>query len=158
MDKLVKSFFACSEDLDRMALRPLSHIMGNWDLSWDNQSQKYIEEENSLASTLNLLIDEIARINPPVKYHDNEDRLVEYAVKELNWSVTKTGRIWNLINYPYILERGSFIDINQSELCQAVAGRVRAAIQRAQNHFDEMEEGHQKILASVISIILYHRN
>lgn len=158
MNKPVESFFGCSESLDRMVLRPLSHIMGNWDLSWDNTRQKYVEEEDSFANALNLLIEEIEDINPPLKYHDNEDRLVEYAIRELKWVVARVGNRWDFADYPHILERGGFGDINQTDLCQAVAGRVRAAIQRKQTHFDEMEEGHQKILAAVMSIILYHRS
>jgi len=39
----------------------------------------------------------------------------------------------------------------------AAAGRVHAAIQNGQMHFDEMERSHQVILAGVLAAILYHR-
>jgi hypothetical protein len=40
---------------------------------------------------------------------------------------------------------------------QAAAGRIHAAIDRGQLHFDDMEWSHQVILAGVLAAILYHR-
>ncbi|EBF8391669.1 hypothetical protein NBB52_05625 [Salmonella sp. NW1172] len=57
-----------------------------------------------------------------------------------------------------ILEQGGFSDEDQKNLCLSIAGRIRAAINRHQFHFDDMEKSHQKILADVIAIILYHRS
>jgi hypothetical protein len=44
-----------------------------------------------------------------------------------------------------------------TDLVLAAAGRIRSAIIRGQFRFDEMEKAHQKILAGVLSCILYHR-
>lgn len=44
-----------------------------------------------------------------------------------------------------------------ADLVEATAGRIKAAIDRGQNHFDDMERSHQVILAGVLVAILYHR-
>ena len=59
--------------------------------------------------------------------------------------------------YGAILEQGGFNELNQSELILAAAGRIHAARIRGQNHFDEMEESPRRILADVLTIILYHK-
>jgi hypothetical protein len=153
----MRSFFAYSDLIDHGVLRPLSHISGNWELTWNAGTQKYEEEDDSYTKLLNLLIEEIENTIPPAKYHDNEDRLAEYTQKHLNWNIRKEGGRWVGAEYGAILEQGGFHDFNQSELILAAAGRVRAARNRGQNHFDEIEESHRRILADVLTIILYHR-
>ena len=154
----MRNFFAKSDYLDMMVLRPLSHILPNWELTWNNKTNKYVVEKNSYAKKLNHLLLEIERINPPKRYHDNEDFLAEYVKINLKWPVTKKGNKWICGDYSSLLEQGGFGDINEKNLIQAASGRIHAAIRHGQNHFDDMEEGHMKILASVISIILYHRS
>ena len=46
----MKRFFANSERLDVEVLRPLSHIRGNWETTWESEAGKYLEEEDSFAS------------------------------------------------------------------------------------------------------------
>lgn len=75
----MNDFFADSSILDYMVLRPLAHIRGGWDVSWDAEKHAYAEEENSFAGLLNFLIAELAAANPPARYHDSEDRLAEYV-------------------------------------------------------------------------------
>jgi len=157
MNDEIKDFFANSELLDYLALRPLSHINGNWELIWDNEKEEYEREEDSFAGKLNDLILELARTIPPTKYHDNEDKLAEYVKEHLNWSVNKVGNRWEGEDYEVILEQGGFHDINESELVKAATGRIQAALDRGQFHFDDMEESHRKILAGVLCAILYHR-
>ena len=153
-----KSFLGNSNLLDRLVLRQLSHINGNWELTWDKSKEEYVPEEDSFADEVNKLIDKLSRLNPPSKYHDNEDRLAEYAIANLNWNIQKIGGRWIGSDYASILEQGGFDDVNQNEACLAVAGRIQAAINRGQLHFDDMEESHQKILADVIANIMYHRS
>lgn len=153
----MRSFFAHSDLIDHGVLRPLSHISENWELTWDAEAQKYEEEEHSYAKLLNQLIAEIESTTPPSKYHDNEDRLAEYTKKHLNWNIRKEGSRWVGSEYGAILEQGGFSDIDQNELILAAAGRIHAARIRGQNHFDEMEESHRRMLADVLTIILYHR-
>lgn len=154
----MNKFFDNSEFLDYMALRPLSHIRPNWELTWDFDNCKYKDEENSFANKLNLLIDELKVIESPKKYHDNEDFLAEYVKENLKWPITKIGNKWVGEEYVLLLEQGGFGDFNEANLIKAASGRIHAAIKFGQNHFDKMEESHRKILASVISIILYHRD
>ena len=153
----VKDFFAKSEFLDYLVLRPLSHINGNWELTWDNNKEEYEKEEDSFAGKLNDLILELARTTPSANYHDNEDNLVKYVNEHLNWSLNKVGKRWEGENYEMILEQGGFHDINETELVQAATGRIHAALNRGQFHFDVMEESHQKILANILCSIIYHR-
>lgn len=150
-------FFKRSDYLDYLVLRPLSHILPNWELSWDYENNKYKNEEDSYAEMLNNLIEELDKKNPPPKYHNNEDFLAEYVKKNLNWGIEKAGNRWICGDYTSILEQGGFGDIDEVNLVNAAAGRIHAARKFGQNHFDEMEEGHQKILAYVLAIILYHR-
>jgi hypothetical protein len=157
MNDEIKDFFANSELLDYLALRPLSHINGNWELIWDIEKEEYEREEDSFAGKLNDLILELARTTPPTKYHENEDKLAEYVKKHLNWSVNKVGNRWEGEDYQVILEQGGFHDINENELVKAATGRIQAALDRGQFHFDDMEESHRKILGGVLCIILYHR-
>lgn len=165
MKKEVKDFFANSDGLDHMVLRPLSHILPNWELTWDHAKQQYREEEGSFAKTLNELIVELSGITPPAKYHDNEDRLADYVVNTLKWPVEKVKGRWywdgkpmNSWDYSGLLEQGGFGDENQQNLLLAIAGRVSAAIKHGQLHFDDMELGHREILAAVLAVVLYHRS
>lgn len=152
-----RDFFANSDSLDHMVLRPLSHIEGNWELSWDKANQCYITEEGSFAAMLNSLISELDQSGPPENYHDNEDSLAEYVIHTLKWSIHKVGGRW-VGDYQSILEQGGIGDANQKNLVLAAAGRILAARNYEQVHFDEMELGHQKMLGAVLSIILYHRS
>ena len=151
------SFFRQSIIFDHEALRPLSHIRGAWDLTWDEENGKYLEEEDSYANVVNDLLEELEHTSPPRKYHDNEDRLAEYVIEHLKWPIKKVGSRWVGMDYESILENGGFHDFNQADLVLAAAGRIRAAITRGQKHFDDMEESHRHMLAAVITIILYHR-
>ena len=157
MDQKVIDFFKWSGSLDRMVTRQLSHVRANWELTWDHEEEKYEPEEDSYAEMINELVVELSKLTPPQKYHDNEDCLAEYCKQGLNWNITKVGNRWVGSEYVVILEQGGFRDINEKNLCLAASGRVKAAIDHGQLHFDDMEESHRKILADVIAIILYHR-
>lgn len=154
----IVSFFHRCEYLGYLVTRPLSHIRPNWELIWDYEKKEYLVEEESCSNLLNVLIAELANVNPPSKYHDHEDRLAEHVISDLGWNVRKISGRWVGEDYEAILEQGSLSDIQQKNLVLAAAGRIRAAIVRGQLHFDDMEEGHRKILAGVLSCILYHRN
>lgn len=157
MSHYSKLFFKNSELLDYLVLKPLSHITPNWELTWSEESDRYAPEDDSMADLLNRLVDDIASCNPPVRYHDNEDRLAEHMKGKLGWNIKKVGDRWVGAGYFAILEQGGFKDIDQRDLLEAAAGRVKAAVDRGQKHFDEMEESHRLILGTVLSIILYHR-
>lgn len=154
---MIINFFDNSCFLDYMVLRPLSHIKGNWELTWDPVNNQYMAEEDSYAEQLNQLICEIEQSNPG-RYHDNEDSLAEYVIKSLNWQLKKEGSKWKGEDYPVILEQGGFHDPYEKNLILAAAGRISAAIKHGQKHFDEMERSHQEILAAILAIILYHRS
>lgn len=162
----VWDFFACSDYLDHEVLRPLSHIRANWEVSWDPVTSRCIPEEDSYAQLLNEVIDELGACVPPLKYHDNEDRLGEHVQRTLNWGIVKKGKRWvgrdgDVLcpgEYVTMLEQGGYKDFDLNDLLLAAAGRIRAAIDRGQSHFDDMEQGHRYLLAGVLACIVYHRD
>ena len=151
------NFFKQSELFDYMVTRPLSHIVPNWELTWNLKDNKLEPEEDSLAEEVNKLIEEIANVQPPHNYHANEDTLAEYVNSHLNWNIHKVNNRWMPSDYEAIINQGSFGDEEQRNLILAAAGRISAAIDHGQLHFDDMEYGHQKILAMVMASILYQR-
>ena len=153
----VRAFFAQSDYLDYLMLRPLSHIASNWELTCDAEASEYKPESESFARHLNGVIREISETVPPKRYHDNEDRLAEFLVVNLNWPIKKVGGRWIGDDYDFILEQGGFSDADQKNLVEAATGRVYAALKRNQDSFDEMEEGHRRMLGAVMTILLYHR-
>lgn len=150
-------FFAQSSSLDYLILRPLSHITMNWELTWDRSKDNYATEPNSFAASLNKLVEEIAETETPPRYHDHEDRLAEFVRDEFNWPIHKVANRWVGAEYDSILENGGHRDLDEKNLVLAATGRVQAAIDRDQLEFDDVEESHQKMLAAVLTIILYHR-
>lgn len=88
---------------------------------------------------------------------NNEDVLAEYVKSHLNWNIYKKGNRWESSDYEAIINQGSFGDEDQKNLILAAAGRIEAAIEHGQTNFDDMEYGHQKILAMVMASILYQR-
>jgi hypothetical protein len=158
MDERIKTFFSCSDLFDHMVTRHLSHIRTNWELTWDHTEKIYEPENDSYAEMINVLVIELSKLDPPAKYHNNEDRIARYCKENLNWRINKLGNRWVGSDYPSILEQGGFGDIDEKDLCLAVCGRVNAALDRDQMHFDDMEEFHGKMLADMLAIILYHRD
>jgi hypothetical protein len=152
----IRGFFAWSEFLDRMVLRPLSHIAGNWETSWDHDERRYRPELFSFADDLNHVIELVAICPRPRRYHDNEDALAERVVRDLRWPIQKKRGRWRGADYGAILEQGAFRDLNQRDLITAAAGRVHAALDYGQTHCDKMEDGHLFMLAALLSIIIYH--
>ena len=164
MNPDIQYFFQASDFLEHEVLRPLSHIRGGWELYIDSDTGRYKDEEDTFAWLFNHLIDELARATPPAKYHDSEDRLAEHVQQSLNWKIKKQGNTWvnksgkRLAPSDYLvtLEQGGFRFEGDQDLLDAAAGRVEAAIRYGHAHFDEMERGHQVILAEVLAAVLYH--
>jgi hypothetical protein len=87
MHSKIHCFFSCSDLVRHEILRPLSHILPNWELSWSCDDKRYESEDDSFASLLNDTIDELESCVPPAKYHDNENALAEHVQKHLNWGI-----------------------------------------------------------------------
>ncbi|WP_192178275.1 hypothetical protein [Mesorhizobium amorphae] len=155
-DVLVR-FFARSDYLDRMVLRPLSHITTSWEASWDHAGAQYELEPGSFAGDLNQVIRQIAFSPRPTRYHNNEDALAQRVIAELRWPIQKKAGRWEGADYQMILEQGAFQDIGQRELATAAAGRVHMALDFGQLHFDDMDDGHMTMLAGLMTIMIYHR-
>lgn len=154
---MIKDFFSNSEELDIYVTKQLSHIAPNWELTWDDENEKYQDEDNSFASMINSLFDDLEEIEILENYHEKEDIVAEYVNTFLNWAIYKEGKKWIGAEYRSILEQGSFHDFNQVNLMLAVVGRVSKALLSGQCGFDYMEDGHKKALGDILAIILYHR-
>ncbi|RWO89819.1 hypothetical protein [Mesorhizobium sp.] len=154
---ILKRFFARSDYLDRMVLRPLSHITTSWEASWDHDEAQYELEPGSFAGDLNEVVRQIACSPRPARYHDNEDALAQRVIAELRWPIQRRAGRWEGADYQMILEQGAFCDIGQRELATAAAGRVHMALDFGQWHFDEMDDGHMTMLAGLMTIMIYHR-
>lgn len=155
---VVEDFFYKSSFLDMFVLKPLWHIRETWDLSWCENTKRYIVEDDSFGNEFNNLITELENTISPKEYHQNENILAEYIAKKLNWDIKKINNRWTGAEYKVILEQGGFGDIDEKNLVTAARGRIDAAYRFGQKKFDEMEEGHMIILSNILSIILYHRN
>ena len=153
----IRDFFARSDCLDYLVLRPLSHIATNWETYWDDETWRYKPEPLSFADDLNQVIELMATSPRPAKYHINEDVVVERVLHELKWPVQKKGGRWVGADYPSMLERGGFRDLDQKNLIAAATGRVHAALDFGQAHIDVMEAGHRHMLTALLTIIIYHR-
>lgn len=151
-----RNFFAWSDLLDREVLRPLSHIRSSWEMAWDHEAKRYEPEEGSFATEMNALIDCVASTPRPDRYHDDEDVVANYLASRPQSTIRKEGNRWVGGDYFQILEQGGFHDIDQHHLRRAATGRVCAAIERGQLTYDDMEEGHRRMLAEILTIILYH--
>ncbi len=142
----VRAFFSRSDLLDRIALRPLSHIASNWELRWDGA--QYEHEPNSFAEDLNILIETVISSPRPINYHDYEDIIAKMQAE--HWPIQKIQGRWIGADYRGILEQGAFRDVGQQNLINALVGRVHAALdQKNQDHFDKLEEGHLVMLAEL---------
>lgn len=153
-----RAFFAKCQMLDYLALRPLAHMRSNWEITWDASAGRYRVEDDSLAHELNVLIEDIATCEPPASYHEHEDCLAERCRDKMNWPISKVGNRWvGVQDYHAILENGAIPYYDQDDLVLASAGRMKAAMQRGQMHFDRMEKSHRYMLGGVMAIILYWR-
>lgn len=150
------SFFEDSEFLDYEVLRPLSHIRGNWELSRGTDTL-FEPEEDSFAMELSQLIEELEVAEIPSRYHDNEDQLARYVQEKFDKEIKTVGNRWIGQDYRIILQDAGFFDIDERNLVQSAKGRIVAAINFGQEQYDDMELGHRKMLAVILTLILYHR-
>ena len=94
MNEQVVEFFRWSDLFDHMVTRQLDHIRPNWELTWNHDEEKYDPEEDGYGQIINNLVVELSELNPPKKYHDNEDRLAEYCRFNLDWDIKKVRNRW----------------------------------------------------------------
>lgn len=101
-------------------------------------------------------------MNPPRKYHGNEDKLAEYLCNERGWKIKKVGSLWKRkdgtkLDYPCLIEQGCCgVASNLDELKTAIAGRIKAAKDHGQLHYDQMESNHRDILSASMAVWLFH--
>lgn len=151
-------FFGWSEYLDYEVTKQLGHIRPNWELTWLQDKEKYLEESDSFAKDINILVSELGNIETSKNYHKYEDKIGEFTNKFLKWGIEKKGKRWGINDYAVFLEQGAFNDYDQQFLKNAAVGRINVAIKRGQLTYDEMEESHRIMLGDLLAVILYHVN
>ena len=165
-EQAVISFFSHSELLAHEVLRPISHVRENWEL-FPGKTEPYEVEQDSFSSELNTLIKEISVTTPPKNYHKFENNVAsymtairdgEYELKNGIWWDHNSGKKLNIETLEFVLEQGSSGWVAAPELVSAAAGRVKAALHYGQQHYDAMEPGHRKMLAILLTIILFRHS
>lgn len=163
------AFFANSAWLDYAVLRPIRHVAGNWELTWDSQSEKYEVETDSLGDHLNVLMYDIATSTPPINYHHHENKLaILYdGIKNGHFKLNRPKKLWidTTTNSPaskdmvgHMLEQASCGHFDVPDLVLSAAGRVATSMRHGVSHFDDLDEGHFEMLAIIMADILFRRS
>ena len=163
------AFFEGSDYLDYAVLRPIAHVAGNWELTWNGNSRVYEEESDSLAAHLNVLIQDIARSVPPTDYHEHENRLaiaydgVKSGRYRLNrsrklWIDSSTGKTATKDMVGHMIEQATCGHYDVPDLVLSAAGRVAASMRFGIDHFDQLDDGHQAMLSVIMTDILFRRS
>ncbi|WMO17196.1 hypothetical protein [Vibrio alginolyticus] len=148
-------FFQNSDYFERLVTKPLYYIKPEYELDW--VGDKLTESEDSFACYLNQLFDELDAVVAPKNYHKFEDIIAKYSALE-DSTIRKQGKLWIGQDYGWILENGSYNDIDEQNLVLAIAGRIRAAKRFKQYNFDDMEKGHRDMLSELLQCFIYHRS
>ncbi|MGF1680201.1 hypothetical protein [Photobacterium minamisatsumaniensis] len=151
----MRNFFEHCDYFERLVTKPLFYIKPEYELDW--LDGKLVEREDSFACYLNQLFDELDNVVSPNNYHKYEDIIAEYCALE-EPTIRKKGILWIGQDYGWILENGSYDDIDEQNLVLAIAGRVKAAKRFNQCNFDEMEHGHRTMLTELLQCFIYHRS
>ena len=76
-------------------------------------------------SNINALLVKLSEVDPPHKYHDNEDRLAEHVRDNSGWKIRKVIRRWIGVPYESVLEQGEVQDIDQKNLVRLQRAKLR---------------------------------
>ncbi len=163
----VLAFFDQSDWLDYAALRPLSHVMSNWELvRSEDGTLLFEEEEDSFAAHLNVLIDQIAATAPPSDYHAFENQIARgydgaiggrYFLHGKLWHDSQTGQPIEKDALGHMIEQASARSDDVPGLVHAAAGRVATAMSYGCANFDNMDKGHMEMLAIDLMTVLFRR-
>lgn len=164
----VLAFFYKSDQLDYATLRPLSHVMSNWELIGSECGDPlFEEEEDSYAAHLNVLIDEIAATTPPSDYHRFEEQIAAEYTDAINgryflrgklWHDKQTGRPIDKDDVGNMMEQASSGLGDVPGLVLAAAGRIATAMSYGVANFDDLDRGHMEMLAVDLMTILFRRS
>lgn len=70
------------------------------------------------------------------------------------FSAEKQGGRWRGDDYGFLLEQGLMMSGRLDDLILAATGRVYAAINSGQKHFDDAEHGHLRMLSDILATIV----
>lgn len=162
-----RRFFEDSDTLDHATLRPISHVAPNWELTWDSTSDRYEEEEDSLAAHLNKLIEEISNLVPPTDYHALENQHAinyegvasgRFYLDGKLWRDQQTGQLVDKDFVGHMIEQATCGHYDVPDLVLSAAGRISTALKFGVDHFDKLDRGHMEMLSVIITDILFRRS
>lgn len=159
----ISNFIGWTICFDLEVTKPLEHIAHNYELTWDHDAQKFEEEELSFAPVLNLLIDELAKTPSYDHYHkfvDDELMASRFAneviyLEDKRWRESKTREPLKPEDIGHYLEQHTIGGYIPRNLTKSVSSRIRAAQKAGVNNWDDLDDGHRKMLAELIVVILY---
>ena len=164
----VLAFFDQSVQLDYAALRPLSHVMSNWELMRSKDGDPlFEEEEDSFAAHLNVLIDQIAATAPPSDYHMFENQIACGYEGAIRGRYSLTGKLWYDSQTGQPIEKDAVGNMMEQASCgsddipglvYAAAGRVATAMSYGTENFDDFDRGHMEMLAIDLMTVLFRRS
>ncbi|MEO1100252.1 MAG: hypothetical protein AAFW65_00245, partial [Pseudomonadota bacterium] len=121
------------------------------------------EEELSFAPVLNTLIDELAKTPSYADYHqfvDDELLASRFAKAVIHlegkrWKETKTNEPLRPQDIGHYLEQHALGGCSLINLKKSISSRIRAAQKIGDKNWDELDDGHRKMLAELIVVVLY---
>ena len=159
----VCTFIGWTICFDLEVTKPLSHIAPYYELTWDMEAQKFEEEELSFAPVLNSLIDKLAKTSSHTDYHQfvDDELLASRFANEViylegkRWKNNRTKEPLKPEDIGHYLEQHALGGCSLVNLKKSVSSRIRAAQKAGIKNWDELDDGHRKMLAELIVVILY---
>jgi len=150
---------------DEHVTKPLEHIAGHWELSWDIDNNQFEEEAGSFSPLINQLINELARTPAHKEYHkfvDADLAASKYAANEIalqnkKWIDSRTRKPLTPESIGYFLEQTAN-GWSLRNIILSIASRIRAAQKAGVKNWDELDDGHKDMLAQLIVVVLYMRS
>ncbi|CAN0303965.1 unnamed protein product, partial [Chrysoparadoxa australica] len=127
----------------------------------------YEEEEHSLASHLNKLVEEISNLVPPTDYHALENQHAinyegvasgRFYLDGKLWRDQQTGQLVDKDFVGHMIEQATCGHYDVPDLVLSAAGRISTALKFGVDHFDKLDRGHMEMLSVIITDILFRRS
>lgn len=148
--------------MDGTVTRPLSHIAPHWELIWQDKERRYLDEEYSLGSHFNDLIEDISVSPKPKNYHRYMDNHLIYrsdiVLKNKIWCDVSTDDKIDVEMMGHYISQEAIGDLEAKNLILAAAGRIEVSRKLGFENYDELDDNHMGMLAQILTSILYCRS
>ncbi|CAG9001425.1 MAG: hypothetical protein CENE_03445 [Candidatus Celerinatantimonas neptuna] len=144
-------FFANSQQLDILVLKPLNKIQPNWLLNWDDENRIYVQTPDCFACKINYLIDCIQAAPYSINYTDQQQQLMSHLI-----SLPLPKTVFELNQcYILLLKNGFYIDKWGQDLISLLSTLVNRLQHIGFLHFDHLDDRMQKKTSLLMSLILF---